>query len=515
MWNKLSVSKKIMASLASMLVMTIIMFCVSQYALHESATVFKNLTTRDGPIIDECHEAKFLLLDTRRYEKDALYNDDQSLENHLVENAQKLKDSAQALSEKIARTDRTEMKDLSLKFQESATTYLETLKVVIATPVGQERMVAALPMRKALNLSEEKIQQLLELSLKHVRGMAVHTARTASITQILVLAIGILSICLSGAIVVILRLSIVNPLNRLHRRTEDLAKGELGAPIPFLTRDDEIGAMAKALCVFRDNRTEAENLRKDQEAQRLLAEQDKKNALNQLVERFESSVRGVATTVVGAANELQTTAQAMKETVNVTISAVSQMAQQVAESQQASHQATDNVRRSDAMVTSLNEAVARISDVSNLISKIAGQTNLLALNATIEAARAGEAGRGFSVVANEVKGLAAQTGKATNEISEQIASVQKAAEDTISSIRSIDGSIVNISNINTKLAFAVQQSASTEHTTDVINVTESVAATTRAADQVLQAADELSHQGATMLEEIERVKAYVIVLANK
>ncbi|MGA8801721.1 MAG: methyl-accepting chemotaxis protein, partial [Pseudolabrys sp.] len=80
----------------------------------------------------------------------------------------------------------------------------------------------------------------------------------------------------------------------------------------------------------------------------------------------------------------------------------------------------------------MDEAAGRIGDVIKLITDIAEQTNLLALNATIEAARAGDAGRGFAVVASEVKSLAGQTAKATTEISEQIAAIQTARDETVS-----------------------------------------------------------------------------------
>jgi uncharacterized protein YoxC len=112
-------------------------------------------------------------------------------------------------------------------------------------------------------------------------------------------------------------------------------------------------------------------------------------------------------------------------------------------SQQAAHaagiasRAVNQARDTDGTVQGLAQSAGRIGEVVGLINTIAAQTNLLALNATIEAARAGEAGRGFAVVASEVKSLASQTAKATEEISEQIADIQKVAGEAIDAIKNI------------------------------------------------------------------------------
>ena len=96
-------------------------------------------------------------------------------------------------------------------------------------------------------------------------------------------------------------------------------------------------------------------------------------------------------------------------------------------------------------ITALAAVAQRIGDVVKLIQDIAEQTNLLALNATIEAARAGEAGRGFAVVASEVKSLAVQTAKATEEITKEILSVQSSTGDAVAAIRAITERMVRTS----------------------------------------------------------------------
>ena len=118
--------------------------------------------------------------------------------------------------------------------------------------------------------------------------------------------------------------------------------------------------------------------------------------------------------------------------------------------------AVEDANRTDATVEGLAKAADRIGEVINLIQDIASQTNLLALNATIEAARAGDAGKGFAVVASEVKSLANQTGKATEDIKAQIAEIQGATGEAVAAIRNVGSSIVQINEIATVVANAVE-----------------------------------------------------------
>jgi methyl-accepting chemotaxis protein len=124
-----------------------------------------------------------------------------------------------------------------------------------------------------------------------------------------------------------------------------------------------------------------------------------------------------------------------------------------------SHASSTDAETSMAALRDLRQAAEQIGSVVEMISKIARQTNLLALNATIEAARAGEAGRGFGVVAAEVKALADQTARATKDISLQIAAVQKAANRSTGPIRGIDERMKDMSPFTSAIATSVQQQA--------------------------------------------------------
>ena len=130
-------------------------------------------------------------------------------------------------------------------------------------------------------------------------------------------------------------------------------------------------------------------------------------------------------------------------------------------------------------INDLNEASHNIGTVIKLIEQITEQTKLLALNATIEAARAGDAGKGFSVVANEVKELASQTAKATEGISTRIKEIQKQTGGVVRMIQEISINSQELNEINTSIAVTVEQQSVT--TSDIA---QTIAGTARGAEKV-------------------------------
>jgi methyl-accepting chemotaxis protein len=200
-------------------------------------------------------------------------------------------------------------------------------------------------------------------------------------------------------------------------------------------------------------------------------------------------------------------------------SSVNEIARQVQESSRIATEAVSQAEKTDARINALSQAASRIGDVVKLITAIAEQTNLLALNATIEAARAGEAGRGFAVVASEVKQLASQTARATDEIGTQIAGMQTATAESVNAIKEIGGTIGRIAQIASTIAAAVEeQSATTQEiarnvhgaskgtaqvASNIGDVSKAASETGAASTQVLSSAKSLSREGGVLKGEVE------------
>jgi methyl-accepting chemotaxis protein len=172
------------------------------------------------------------------------------------------------------------------------------------------------------------------------------------------------------------------------------------------------------------------------------------------------------------------------------------------------------VTRSEAtnqQYAELMEAAQKIGDVIKLIRDIAGQTNLLALNATIEAARAGEAGRGFAIVASEVKSLAVQTAKATEEISAHILAVQQSISGAVGAVCAAEQSMHEISTSASSAASSVlqQNEATSEITRNAVNAARRTASVVSVLARVAEAATGTHAAAQTMLDASNSVDSSV------
>ncbi len=369
----------------------------------------------------------------------------------------------------------------------------------------------------------------------------------------LMVMLGLAVAGLTGVVGFVLARSLANPITSMTATMTRLADGDRSVTVPAQDRSDEIGDMAKAVQVFKDNAIEMERLTAEQEALKKRTEEQRRAQMLGLADEFDQSIKGIVGQVASASTEMQGTAQSMasvseqasrqatavaaaseEASSNVQTvasaaeelsSSISEIARQVAEAATITGQAVEQAEHTDGIVKSLAESAHRIGEVVGLITDIASQTNLLALNATIEAARAGEAGKGFAVVAGEVKNLAAQTAKATDEIGTQISAVQGATEEAVEAIGGIVQIISRISEISSAIASAVEEqgaatqeiarnveqaSAGTRMVSDnIAGVEQAAGEAGNASSQVLSAARELSQQAEHLRTEVDRFIARI------
>src|SRR3954454_6664725 len=227
----------------------------------------------------------------------------------------------------------------------------------------------------------------------------------------------------------------------------------------------------------------------------------------------------LATVVANASADASNNVQSVASATEQLASSVREISAQVQESNRIAQSAVKQADETDGRINALSQAANRIGDVIKLITSGAEQTNLLPVNATIGGARAGDAGRGFAVVAQEVKALANQTAKATDEIRQQIGSMQTVTTSAVSAIRSISSTISEINDVTTAIAAAVEeQGAATreiarniqhaaggtsEVSSNIVGVSSASTEAGIAANEVLTASSELRREADVLREEID------------
>jgi len=477
------------------------------------------------------------MLSMRRHEKDFMLRHDPKYVGELTQSAAAF--TKQLAASPVPPAVRADITDKLAAYQRDFTSWVEGSNVEKAAASAMSAAYAAIEPQ-----IESFIADIAKSNAEAQRNREEIRASTQQNMIVAILAIGLAAMVLAFLI----GRAVVKPLNAMTSAMKDLAGGDLKIDIPGMGRHDEIGDMASAVEVFKLNAIERLRLEAEQKEAELRAAAERKALVLKLANDFESAVGVIVHTVSSASTELEAAAgtltgaarntqqlsgrvAASSEQASANVQAVSaateelagsvaEISRQVQESSRIAHDAVQQTVRTDTRISELSQAAGRIGDVIKLITAIAEQTNLLALNATIEAARAGEAGRGFAVVASEVKALATQTAKATEEIGTQIAGMQAATQDAVASIREISGTITRVSEISTTIAAAVEeQGAATgeiarnvqqaaqgtsEVASSIGEVNEGAGETGSASAQVLASAQSLAQESTQLKVEVDK-----------
>ncbi|AWN44236.1 methyl-accepting chemotaxis protein [Methylobacterium durans] len=405
------------------------------------------------------------------------------------------------------------------------------------------------PKLQAIIESGARAQKSIEGS---VATIDEETAATTSAFQLTLLGLVGLVVVLGTAFAALIARGIIRPIRGMTAAMSRLAAGDLHVDVPSRDAVDEMGEMAKAVEVFRENAV----IRAEMEARSAADQSAREQRLarrDHLLQEFERGVTGSLQIVTSAANELDATAHSMTGVAQDTnqravassaaaeqtssnvqtvaaateemVASLGEIERSVARSAEVAGAALREAEATSGSMDALTRAAEEIGTAVTMISAIAAQTNLLALNATIEAARAGEAGRGFAVVASEVKELASQTARATDEIASKIAAIQAASGSAATAIRQIGRTIVSVNEISSVIAATiVEQTATTNEiarnvgeaargTVDVSNniaqVSASASETGSAAAQVLGSAQDLSTQSLALKQQVDSFLAQI------
>ncbi|MEN3162349.1 methyl-accepting chemotaxis protein [Tistrella mobilis] len=427
--------------------------------------------------------------------------------------------------------------------------YLEaTTRLIRAVQAGNVSQVTALYLGESAAAREAVVTELDRLRQMNVEKSAEAGARSRAAYEsaLTVLAIAMaVGLVIAVAATLVMTRSVSAPVRKMTEAMRRLADKDTGVEIPGADRGDEIGAMAKAVETFRDGMVRADRLAAEQERNRA-AEEGRRRRREELAEGFVSRMTAIVTTLSGASEQVRGSAEGLARTADdqsarsTTVAAAAEEASanvqtvataseelaasirevgaRTAETADVTRAAVRQAEATDGTVQELSASARKIGDVIELIQQIAEQTNLLALNATIEAARAGEAGKGFAVVASEVKNLATQTARATEEIQAQINAMTGATGRTVDAIREISGTITRVGALTTAVASAVEQQVAAtaeiarntqQASSGTSEVLESIAGIASAAGLTGRSAEEMSGASRALAGKTRELKDVV------
>lgn len=352
-------------------------------------------------------------------------------------------------------------------------------------------------------------------------------------SMIWMIVVSLAALVVSVIIAIQISRSIVTPIKKSVTFANALAKGNMTLRLNF-DSTDEFGELGRALDStaenlsamikqIRDNAlsvtsaseelfvvstqlTQGADQISQQSKSVAAASEEMSNSIN-MVSAAAEEISVNTSSVSNDTKQMSDSINAIAATVEETSTSIGDISKNADEGARISAKAMEMAEEASNTMNAMGEAAKDIGKVTHVIKQIAQQTNLLALNATIEAAAAGQAGKGFTVVSNEIKVLANQSAQAAEDIASRISEVQATTQNAVNMIAEVSATISNINDSTTSIATAVEQQNETanEIALNITKTTTNVSSASSSIEELAMGAKDMSVNTAEMVKAVSEV----------
>jgi len=524
MLREITIQKRLLFAFSLLILLLIGVGTLSLSSMKTIRSHAAEVETNMLPAILSLGEVNLNLMRVRVFTLRLLLDKDQQSRQHTAAQIQQMKQAVEKYSADYQKTIRSD-EELQLyhQFTASVAAYYAAQQQFYTLALQGDLAQAEALLSEINPLSDRMTKDLV--AIIHFNEKAALGVRNSSIAKYestfwLILLIVVIAACIGLLVAKVMASSINTPLQQAVKTAETVAAGDLTLQTQ-IQGDDELTRLARALQIMQTNLREAivqigsssSQLASAAEELNVVTEESSKalQLQNDEVQQAAAAITQMSAAVDEVAQTALRTSDASTESARL----ASDGKLRVAETAAVINEMNSDMTDSSEVINTLATQVASIGQVLDVIQSIAEQTNLLALNAAIEAARAGEAGRGFAVVADEVRSLAHRTQVSTGEIEAMVREVQNSATAAVSSITNtgkkaseaqtvvkaaaevldrIANRILSISDSNHIIASAAEQQSKVAREIDrnIITISDLAAQTAAGAHQTSASSSELT-----------------------